>query len=439
MLRLLLLALLISALPGCATVLGVKHEAINQGDSGVVAVADTGYTTQDAERRTIRYELFYLADKDLYMLRGQYRGTSRNIFHAVIDPQNRLMSYSEISAFPRDYSESLLAEALTEELMRRGDTRWTQTIQKSRNDESSRRLIDAPLAYAPEAGMDEVLYRSVGGQRGSRDEEIAKADRMLPLNYGLQPEYSYNLYELDSVIVKQLGAARETAKSKDCRADMANLLIGRQAQDSICATLADDTGKLVQQLTRQTGLRNLTENGLVASLVRKLRSPNLLTTFITSTAVKSNAYKDRIRFGGIQSAQLKVADGLREEKSRELINSSTKEVGLDDSISIRGSISLLTPKTMKIKDAIEETRKEAAKEIINRSSFNSGPISTYRFYDYQTYLLINLDYESMRTDAKVYYVAIPEQKVGASCAIVNEQLYFGGKQVKNASETICIQ
>jgi len=30
----------------------------------------------------------------------------------------------------------------------------------------------------------------------------------------------------------------------------------------------------------------------------------------------------------------------------------------------------------------------------------------------------------------VYYVAVPEQKVGASCAIVNEQLYFGGKQVK---------
>lgn len=94
---------------------------------------------------------------------------------------------------------------------------------------------------------------------------------------------------------------------------------------------------------------------------------------------------------------------------------------------------------MKIKDAIDETRKEAAKEIINRNNFSSGPISTYRFYDYQTYQLISLDYDAMRTDARVYYVAIPEQKVGASCAIINEQLYFGGKQVKNSSETVCIQ
>lgn len=437
--RLLLLAVLVTTLTGCATVLGVKHEAINQGDSGVIAIADTGYTSQDAERRTVRYELLYLADRDLYMLRGQYRGTSRNIFHAVIDPQNRLMSYSETGAFPKHYSDALLAEALTEELMRRGDTRWARTIQKSRNDETSRRLIDDPLAYAPEAGMDEVLYRSAGGQGGSRVEEIAKADRMLPLNYGLQIEYSYNLYELDSVTIKQLGVAIETVKGKDCRADMANFLIGRSAQDGICATLADNTGRLVQQIITQTELRNLTQNGLVTSLVRKLRSPNVLTTFMTNTMVKSDAYKDRIRFGGIQSAQLKVADGLRDEKNRELINSATKEVGLEDSISIRGSISLLTPKTMKIKDAIEETRKEAAREIINRSSFNSGPLSTYRFYDYQSYQLIDLNYDAMKTDAKVYYVAIPEQKVGASCAIVNEQLYFGGKQVRNSSETVCLQ
>lgn len=154
---------------------------------------------------------------------------------------------------------------------------------------------------------------------------------------------------------------------------------------------------------------------------------------------ESDAYKDRLRYGGIQAAQLKVADGLREEKNRELDNSATKEVGLEDSISIRGSISLLTPKTMKEKDAIEETRKEAAREIINRSSFNSGPLSTYRFYDYQTYQLIDLNYDAMKTDAKVYYVAVPEQKVGASCAIINEQLYLGGKLVKNASDTVCLQ
>lgn len=327
--RLLLLALLISVLSGCATVLGVKHEAINQGDSGVVAIADTGYTTQDAEKRTVRYELLYLADRELYMLRGQYRGTSRNIFHAVIDPQNGLMSYSEIGAFPKHYSDALLAEALTAELMQRGDTRWTRTIQKSRNDETSRRLIDDPLAYAPEAGMDEVLYRNAGGQRGSRVEEIARADRMLPLNYGLQTEYSYSLYELDTVTFKQLSAALEMAKSKDCRADLANLLIGRPAQDSICATMADDTGRLVQQVITQTGLRNLTQNGLVTSLVRKLRSPSVLTTiFTTVVTVESNAYKDRIRYGGIQSAQLKVADGLRDEQNRKLINSAKKEVGL---------------------------------------------------------------------------------------------------------------
>jgi hypothetical protein len=108
-------------------------------------------------------------------------------------------------------------------------------------------------------------------------------------------------------------------------------------------------------------------------------------------------------------------------------------------IGSQGSISLLTPKTMNIEDAIEETRKEAAKEIINRSSFNNGPLSTYRFYDFQTYQLINLYYDTMKTDAKVYYAAIPEQKVGASCANVNEQLYFGGTQVKNSSETVCLQ
>lgn len=436
--RLLLLALLLTTLTGCATVLGVKHETINQGDSGVVAIADTGYTTQDAEKRTVRYELLYLADRDLYLLRGQYRDSSRKIFHATIDPQNRLMSYADIGAYPQHYSNALLAEAIAEELMRRGDSRWARAIQHSRNDETSRRLIDDPLAYAPEAGMDNILY-SAAGQSGNRSEEIAKADRMLPINYGLQKEYAYSLFELDAATIKALATVLTAAQGKDCRADMGNLLIGRQAQDSICATLAAETGKLVTQLISHEGLRSLDDYGLVISLVRNLRSPGVMTNFITGTMVKSDAYKDRIRYGGIQSAQIRVAEGLREEKNRDIINSAKKAVGLEDSISIRGNISLLTPTTMKIKDAIDETRKAAAKEIINRSVFTSGPPSTYRFYDFQTYQLINLDYDNMKTDAKVYYVAVPEQKVGASCAIINEQLYFSGKQVKNSSETVCLQ
>jgi hypothetical protein len=77
-----------------------------------------------------------------------------------------------------------------------------------------------------------------------------------------------------------VGAALETSKSKDCRADLANLLIGRPAQDSTCATLADNTGRLVQQLIMQTGLRDLTVNGLVTSLVQENRGRHSKMTFM---------------------------------------------------------------------------------------------------------------------------------------------------------------
>lgn len=284
-----------------------------------------GFFSSEDKTSSFTYEAIK-TQKDIILIRGQFRNKQdRAIFYSAFDLKTKVLVWADT---PAERDPELTEQFAQKMLNSYGNDPTGGSIRNEDIEKEQKSLNDySPYVFSPELKhiRDEMSKQGIDYQ-----DYMRVADASLPVQYGIQTHYGVSVYVVDNDFSDLIVQTTKTLKGVNCTEEIKKIGQGRHTEHPECIKLFGVTNEVITDILAHKHMEKIsTTNKHVQKYIAELRMPGgsifseIGQIFMTpgSGGVEGRSFrggnlavKDKLKYGYIHDAVIRVAEQLRNKK-----------------------------------------------------------------------------------------------------------------------------